>query len=188
MRIAILGWGSLLWDRRPEFDDQHGHWAEDGPRLKIEFSRISKSRQGALTLVLDEAGVETTVAWCLSHRMTIKEAICDLAKREQTHCNNVGYVCVEKADHSPNATANSIASWAQERNFDAVIWTALTSNFSKEQRQTYTVESAVNYLRELPPDAKREAAKYIRRSPQFVKLPLRTTLEAEPWFQELSTD
>lgn len=22
-RIAILGWGSLIWDKRPEFDEKH---------------------------------------------------------------------------------------------------------------------------------------------------------------------
>jgi hypothetical protein len=41
VKIAILGWGSLLWDKRPEFDEQHDEWQFDGPKLKIEFSRVS---------------------------------------------------------------------------------------------------------------------------------------------------
>ena len=45
-RIALLGWGSLLWDEDEEFDDLHGRWRYDGPALKLEFSRISKSRGG----------------------------------------------------------------------------------------------------------------------------------------------
>ena len=53
MKIAILGWGSLLWDKHPEFDEQHAEWHFDGPRLKIEFSRVSTLRNSALTLVLD---------------------------------------------------------------------------------------------------------------------------------------
>ena len=56
MRIAILGWGSLLWDKRAEFDwfeKQYEQWQCDGPTLKLEFSRVSESRGNALTLVLD---------------------------------------------------------------------------------------------------------------------------------------
>jgi len=44
MKIAILGRGSLLWDKKPEFEKRHGSWYEDGPLLKLEFSRISDSR------------------------------------------------------------------------------------------------------------------------------------------------
>ena len=33
-RIAILGWGSLIWDKRPEFDEKHAPWEDDGPALK----------------------------------------------------------------------------------------------------------------------------------------------------------
>ena len=54
MRISILGWGSLIWESRPAFDDLHGAWHPDGPTLKLEFSRVSlKTRLGALTLVID---------------------------------------------------------------------------------------------------------------------------------------
>ena len=79
MRIGILGWGSLLWEGGREFDDWHGPWQYDGPNLKIEFSRVSERRLGALTLVIDaEYGSPTTVAWCLSKRETLEDAICDL--------------------------------------------------------------------------------------------------------------
>lgn len=50
LRIAILGWGSLLWEGGQEFDTWHGPWQYDGPTLKLEFSRVSKKRLGALTL------------------------------------------------------------------------------------------------------------------------------------------
>jgi len=44
MKIAILGWGSLIWDARllsintTLFDNG---WSSDGPDLPIEFSRVS---------------------------------------------------------------------------------------------------------------------------------------------------
>ena len=42
MKIAILGWGSLLWDEHAEFDKEHNDWQLEGPSLKLEFSRISR--------------------------------------------------------------------------------------------------------------------------------------------------
>ena len=54
MKIVILGWGSLLWDKtHREFDRHHSKWKLDGPTLKLEFSRESASRLNALTLVID---------------------------------------------------------------------------------------------------------------------------------------
>jgi hypothetical protein len=47
-RIAILGWGSLIWEVHPAFDVYHWEWLADGPTLKLEFSRKSTSRKGAL--------------------------------------------------------------------------------------------------------------------------------------------
>jgi hypothetical protein len=55
-KIAVLGWGSLIWDTtaNQEFDRLRGNWRYDGPVLNLEFSRKSKkSRAGALTLVID---------------------------------------------------------------------------------------------------------------------------------------
>jgi len=64
VKIAVLGWGSLLWDtesiKGKEFEKHlercsglDSLWCEGGPTLRLEFSRVSKSRNGALTLVLD---------------------------------------------------------------------------------------------------------------------------------------
>jgi hypothetical protein len=50
MRIAVPAWGSLLWDRR-ELTIAH-HFKPSGPRLSLEFSRVSTD--GCLTLVSDE--------------------------------------------------------------------------------------------------------------------------------------
>jgi hypothetical protein len=49
LRIAVLGWGSLIWDPHPIFDQHHRDWQFDGPRLNLEFSRISKTRAGVVT-------------------------------------------------------------------------------------------------------------------------------------------
>ena len=95
-RIAILGWGSLLWDARPEFDEYHDYWEMAGPELKIEFSRVSKMRGNALTLVVDPSnGSKCRVAFALSKRCDPEDAICDLWSRESTTRSNIGFYFAE---------------------------------------------------------------------------------------------
>jgi hypothetical protein len=180
--IAILAWGSLIWEDRPEFDEQREqNWLLDGPTLKVEFSRISESRQGALTLVIDEThGAEATVAWCLSKRQSVEDAICDLRCRESTTVEKIGHV---RLPADPSAPQNPIISaWASGKNLDAVIWTALTSNFQKKTKKEFSVGAAVGYIKTLDPCGKAKAAEYIWRAPAFVKTPLRDALQQEPWF------
>jgi hypothetical protein len=182
MRIAILGWGSLLWEGGVEFDEWHGKWQEDGPVLKIEFSRISKSRLGALTLVIDDQhGAPTAVAWCLSKRKTIEDAICDLRCREGTTVENIGHISIQiqaRPTDGPPETDPMIA-WAKERKLDAVVWTALKSNFTD-----FSKDAAIAYLQTLDGAAKAKAAEYAWRAPDFVRTPLRSALQQEPWFSK----
>jgi len=183
MRIAILGWGSLLWEDRPEFDKQHEAWRFDGPSFKVEFSRISSSRQGALTLVIDNNnGSPTTVAWCLSKRQSVEDAACDLRCREGTTIANIE-VRVSK-QHDPSAPQDPIIDWARKRNLDAVIWTALESNFEKKIKKAFSVDAAVAYIKRLDTCGKAEAAEYIWRAPEFVHTCVRDALQREPWFSK----
>ena len=185
MKIAILGWGSLRWEGGPEFDKWHTDWMPDGPTLKLEFSKISKRRLGALTLVIDdEHGTPTTVAWCLSRRAKLEDAICDLRAREGTTLDKIGHLTVP-----PNAkpvaaspVPDPIDVWAQAKNLDAVIWTALTSDFAEKTAQSFSVAAAVAYLKSLPPEGKVKAAEYIWRAPDLVKTPLRAAMQVPPWF------
>lgn len=191
MRIAILGWGSLLWEDSPEFDRWHAPWAYDGPILKIEFSRISKSRSGALTLVIDDKhGTPTTVAWCLSKRATVDDAVCDLRCREGTTLGNIGRMNVPAQAAGPkgNEQGNPIVAWAQAKNIDSVVWTALKPNFQnqKQGRPPFSVAAAIAYLKTLDAASKAKAAEYVWRTCTFVKTDLRSALQREPWFSEES--
>lgn len=187
MKIAILGWGSLLWEGGAEFEPSHGPWEYDGPTLKLEFSRVPKTRLGALTLVIDEDhGTPTTVAWCLSKRTTVDDAACDLRSREGTSLENIGRTVLTLAAESVTAGAarDPILAWAQLKKLDAVVWTALKSNFKEKAKQAFTVKAAVSYLKTLKPEGKAKAAEYVWRAPNFVKTPLRSVLETEPWFSK----
>jgi hypothetical protein len=102
-KIVILGWGSLLWERREEFDQWHEDWQFDGPSLKLEFSRVSQLRLGALTLVIDsDNGYPVTGAWCLSKRLDSEGAIADLRCREGTTLRNIGRLYLESNGEVPD--------------------------------------------------------------------------------------
>lgn len=179
MRIAILGWGSLLWEKHPEFDSHHDEWRLDGPVLPVEFSRVSGSRDGALTLVIDrEHGTPTTVGWCLSKRTDLGDAIRDLRLREETSARNIDRMTL--SDHSTEVEAphTTIRDWAGQKDFDAVIWTGLSSNFSEETKQQFSVKAAISYLQDLDGVDKARAVEYIERAPAFVETPLRAAFRA----------
>lgn len=189
MRIAILGWGSLLWDenRNKRFDLVHEPWLEDGPSLKLEFSRISKSRHRILTLVIDpEHGSTVIVKWCVSKRSNPEDAICDLRCREGTTLDNLGWVFAEQnRDQCRDPESlNKIREWSATKQVDIAIWTDLSSNFLDVRAKPFSTEEAVNYIKGLSPEAKSKAAEYVWRAPECVDTPLRRALQQPPWFVE----
>jgi len=190
MSIAILGWGSLLWEGGRQFDVQHEQWQDDGPTLKIEFSRISDSRLEALTLVIDDQfGVPMQVAWCRSRRETIEDAICDLRSREGTSVRNIGHFDLAGGYSllaDPPTTQDLILRWAAEKNLKAVVWTALKSNFLEKKKQPFSLEAALAHVRALSPEATARAAEYVLRAPSFVKTPLRSVLQKELQFSAVA--
>ncbi len=182
-RIALLGWGSLLWDQRNEFDEQHEPWQFDGPDLKLEFSRISASRGGALTLVIDIAnGDPCRSAYTISRRADPDDAIVDLRCREGTVMRHMGFYFRDGSRRGLPDIPETIPPWAELHKFDVVVWTGLPSNFEKETGQPFSVSNAIKHLQTLNARGKASAAEYIWRAPELVDTRLRAALQSEPWF------
>lgn len=182
-RIALLGWGSLIWDTRPEFDEHRGEWLLDGPVLPLEFSRVSESRKGALTLVIDSInGSACTVSYSMSTRRTPLDAIADLRSREGTVMRRMGFWLADGSLICEPEISEAIVSWAMEKSFDAVVWTGLPSNFREQTKRDFSVDAAVEHLQNLTPEGKAMAATYLWRAPDFVRTPLRDQLQRVPWF------
>jgi hypothetical protein len=190
MRIAILGWGSLLWEGGREFNELHNPWQHDGPCLKIEFSRVSKTRLGALTLVIDaKHGTPTTVAWCMSKREEVGCAIADLGRREGTAVENIGHLCTNEdavtEDH--REAERCILAWARMKRLNAVVWTALKSNFEDTVKIPFSVDAALVYISTLGHAGKMKASEYVWRAPKFVQTPLRAALQGKRCFHRVET-
>lgn len=191
MTIAILAWGSLIWDDNwPEFDRQRGEWLKDGPMLPLEFSRVSASRHKALTLVIDTVnGKDCKVMYAESKRTNPDDAIADLRDREGTIMNHMGfYFAKYPARECVPPVPPSIPDWASSKNIEVVVWAGMPSNFSQKNMvkvgAEFSVEAAVTHLQTITPKGKAAAAEYVWRAPALVVTPLRTKLQAEPWFEK----
>lgn len=188
IKVAILGWGSLLWDPSPDFDERLEAWQTDGPILPLEFSRVSETRGKALTLVVDEKnGSQCQVAYAMTKRKSPEDAVADLRCREGTVLAKIGCFFSDgsrKAQSHSEQTLAAISVWAKAKSLDVVVWTDLSSNFPRKsiKKKEFTVPNAIEHLQSLGASGKARAAEYVWRAPDFVTTPLRSALQAEPWF------
>lgn len=166
-RIAVLGWGSLIWN--PDTLDCAGRWERGGPTLKLEFSRISGGNR--LTLVVDpDHGRDCETYYVLSGRRTIAEAIENLRTREDMpFTRRIGvaraFGAVKAVDE---ATGRTMRTWTREKGFDATIWTDLEPNFPKFGL-AYSAPEAERWLKSLEPAQRAEAHRYIANAPPTVR-------------------
>ena len=99
MKIAILGWGSLIWLPKDLKFDTNSGWKENGPVLPIEFARISQD--GRLTLVITPNGTEVTTLYSVSSFDSLNLAVLNLKKREGTNEKYIGSYNKSKDEFSP---------------------------------------------------------------------------------------
>ena len=181
MKIAVLGWGSLIW--KPEGLQTNGSFLNDGPTLPIEFCRISQD--GRLTLVIDGTyGAPCVTYHAQSSFDALDPAIENLRVREgMGTAERVGFV--NFITHEENQTIKSkqsgpiraISTWAQGRDYDAVIWTALGIKFKETTGVSFSVDAALSYLEGLAAEEQTMALAYMRRAPPEVRTPVRTAVE-----------
>jgi hypothetical protein len=182
MKIAVLAWGSLIWDKRELAIV--GDWQTNGPVLPIEFSRVS--RDGRLTLVIDpQNGVAVTTRFAHSKLTNLNEAIANLRSREgNPPIDRIGYVNLasnterEWSRQKHPGACDKIKAWAQTSDWQAVVWTALLSNFKSNGRPPFSVCAAVHYVTNLGEPDKTKAIEYVRRAPPEVDTPVRRALAA----------
>lgn len=190
MKVAIIGWGSLLWDLDDLAPHVRGDWAVDqGPELPLEFVRISPKRLDALTVVIDrDHGVTCGTSYRLSQRSDVVEAAANLAARERTTPENIGYVCRatgRRQSRTPE-TVERVAAWLAAEGLDAAAWTDIPGNFRERTGRMFTIDAAISYLRTLPAASLTEAKRYIDSAPAAVDTPLRRALSGHDWWRAVA--
>jgi hypothetical protein len=186
--IAILGWGSLIWDLDDLAPKVAGSWAFcAGPRLPLEFSRVSAKRAMGLVLALDPAdGVACPTHAIRSRRASLAEARADLAARERAPLDRIGWADADGAGESrlPEVVAIA-AAWCAATGHRAVLWTDLEPNFEALTGNPFSVAAGIAHLRELAAPNLAEARRYIRAAPLATRTPLRRALARDPWWRGL---
>lgn len=182
MKIAILGWGSLIWQPKELAYNKTFGWQKDGPILPIEFARISKD--GRLTLVITENGTKVPVLFTLSNYHNLEEAVLNLAVREGSGRNSIGSYDKNKDTFSSKFLfKEEIKNWIKNTDFDAVIWTNLGENWNIKNDKGDIIrqiepERRIEYLKELKGNTSAIAEEYIRRTPIEINTDFRKEIEA----------
>ena len=185
----IIGWGSLV--SSPRELATAGPFEPSGPELPIEFLRVSGD--GRLTLVIDERyGSICSTYSADSSFASLPDAMENLRRREgMRSLKAVGFVNGEQNAESPTArrrhlkTLRVVREWLKSSGGDAVIWTALESNFETCTKRQFSTDTAIWYLESLEPEDLNRALDYIRSAPQEVRTPLRGKA-AQKWPKAVS--
>ena len=176
MKIACLGWGSLVW--KPGDLPIVGEWRRDGPALPVEFAR--QSRDGRMTLVVTDGAKPLTVFWSELKAKSLDEARKMLGAREgvpnSRMASSIG--SWHPATLPIDAAWRSIADWAVAAKLDGAVWTALPPKFD-DKPIAPTGDQVLAYLSALDGDARRIAEEYVRRAPAQIATAYRQRIERE---------
>ena len=185
-KIAVIGFGSLLWDLDDLAPKVSGEWKMyEGPILPLEFSLVSRKRHYALALVIDYGdGAPCPTCVIDSVRSKIGAAIVDLANRERMDPTNIGFVDrnTGKSHSHREETRNTLWNWIEDSNYDGAVWTDGERNFEALTGRAFSLQTAQDHLRSLQGMSLEEARRYIRNAPARVETPLRRALENSPWW------
>lgn len=174
MKIACLGWGSLVWDARELPITRH--WYEDGPLIKVEFAR--QSSDGRITLVTTERGSLVRSLWALMTCHSLEEAKAALALREGLKANANKHIgALTKGDSDP-VGVEGLGDWLARQNLDAVVWTALPPKL--DNSEAFSTEAAIlAYLSSLRGPSYDLAREYVEKTPRQIDTAYRRAIEAQ---------
>ena len=170
-RIAVLGWGSLIWDPR-ELPIQR-EWFKDGPLVQVEFARQSKDNR--ITLVLKKNSPPVRSLWAIMNCTELEAAKGALRKREG--CESTDIHDWSNGRRMPDSI-HGLDAWAASGGVEAVIWTGLPPRFKGQDNVTPTDVQVVEHLNSLPCAERDCAERYVRKAPRQIDTPYRRKIES----------
>jgi hypothetical protein len=177
MKIACLGWGSLIW--RPDNLLICREWFADGPILPIEFVR--QSNDGRLTLIITNTAKPVRTLWALMATEDLNAAKQSLKIREGIPSSKfeTSISSITISENTEDEVKICIQNWAKALNLDAVIWTSLPSKFGENDGVEPSLNEAIIYLKSLDINKRATAEEYIRRAPKQIDTEFRRKFESE---------
>ena len=176
MKIAVVGWGSLIW--APRELAMGGRWRKDGPLLSVECAR--KSKNGRLTLALHPTSEPQRTYWCLSALANLEAARKNLQTREGAeHLEDMHWATRTEVHDANDSIAGQLRGWLGEHDaVEAVIWTGLPTTFDGD-----IVAKAVAYLTALDPSGTviGKAREYVTKAPAQIQTPVRRQMQRHGW-------
>lgn len=178
MIIYYIAWGSLLWNFKSLKIDTE--WTKSNIKFPLNFSRISDSGKGRLTLVIDKTGEMNNIYYAKTALSNLNTAIQKLKIREKTLTKNIGFINISSDTYRTSLLDNNkiqeLVSFAKKNKIDGLIWTEIPSNFNEVFGKPYSKENAIEYI-----ESKHENKKileYIFLSKIYgnIKTPLSTAL------------
>ncbi|MDH2067412.1 hypothetical protein [Pantoea sp. GD03673] len=169
MKIACLGWGSLIW--KPGALPVASQWHHDGPAVPIEFVRIADGGELSTAITLNARPVP--VCWAWLNTASPESACRALRLREgipDSRADGVGMMTV-----TDNATG-PLAEWAQARGIEGLIWTDLPARMAGVEGQIPTLSQARHYLQQLTGETREHAWRYMEKVPSQIDTAYRRAL------------
>lgn len=177
MKIGVIAWGSLVYDKK-DLKIKNDEWFNDGPELPIEFARISKNNR--LTLVIYPAFDKVRTYYSFSSIDNLEDAIKNLAEREGTNTNNIGSINFKtgelKSKKMEVELKKNLSIWNIAKNLDAMIWTDLGENFMDKLKIPFSLEASIKHLESLSKEDFILAKDYIIKAPIQTQTRNRMTL------------
>jgi hypothetical protein len=167
MIIYYIAWGSLLWNFKSLKIETE--WTKSNIKFPLNFSRISDSGQGRLTLVIDKTGKMNNVYYARTSFSNLNTAIEKLKTREKTSYKNIGYIHIEsntfRTSLLDDKKIHELINFAKKNKIDGLVWTEIPPNFNEVFGKPYSKENAIEYI-----ESKHENKKLYNKILEYILL------------------
>lgn len=176
MRIAIIGWGYLIWD--PRALDLASEWHPDGPLLPLEFARFADPPR-LLPVLVEGAPLQPTL-WVQSGKRSVLAAAADLAVREGVGTQDIGHWSRPDGMRPSHGCEAVIRQWVESRGLDGAVWRAVEPNLPDRTPGFPSEQLRIEFLRGLIASGQEQDARdYFEHMPAQINTPFQALVLRE---------